>query len=173
MSISITQSFLKHRSRHTATASRAERPGRYPKESSWKTFSKSGSSASTATVCATLSTTLGMPRILVPPFLGISTARTGPGKYDPDDIRFHSLQRLSFALSSNCPIVTPSAPAAPPFFLTFSHASHTTCLGMTYDLPSGIGSFMRFHPFRLITRTSQDDPAPWLRPHCDTQRLHS
>ena len=24
------------------------------------------------------------------PFLGISTARTGPGKYDPDDIRFHS-----------------------------------------------------------------------------------
>jgi len=25
----------------------------------------------------------------------------------------------------------------------------------------------------LITLISQDDPAPWLRPHCDTQRLHS
>src|SRR6266566_1193538 len=57
MSISITQLFLKHRSRHTATASRAERPGRYPKESSWNTFSSSGSSTSTATVCATLSAT--------------------------------------------------------------------------------------------------------------------
>ncbi len=31
---------------------------------------------------------------------------------------------------------------------------------------------MRFHPFRLITFISQDDPAPWLHPHCDTQRLH-
>jgi len=25
----------------------------------------------------------------------------------------------------------------------------------------------------LITLTRQDDPAPWLRPHCDTQGLHS
>ena len=39
------------------------------------------------------SATLGMPSTLVPcllPFLGISTARIVPGKYDPDDIRFHS-----------------------------------------------------------------------------------
>src|SRR5208337_5480499 len=70
-------------------------------------------------------------------------------------------------------LVTPSTPAAPPFFFTFSHASHTTCLGMTCDLPSGIGSLMRFHPFRLITLISQDDPVPWLRPHCDTQGPHS
>ena len=48
------------------------------------------SSASTAADCATLSITLGMPSTLVPPFLGISTARTGPGKYDPDVMRFHS-----------------------------------------------------------------------------------
>jgi hypothetical protein len=27
--------------------------------------------------------------------------------------------------------------------------------------------------FRLITPTSQDGPAPWLRPHCDTQGFHS
>jgi hypothetical protein len=54
-------------------------------------FSTSGSSTVTATVWATLSTIFGMPRILVPPFFGISTARTGPGKYDPDDMRFHSL----------------------------------------------------------------------------------
>jgi len=25
----------------------------------------------------------------------------------------------------------------------------------------------------LITLISQDDPTPWLRPHCDTQGLHS
>ena len=47
-----------------------------------------GSSAIAATVCATLSPTVGTPRILVPPeALGISTARTGGGKYVPDDIR--------------------------------------------------------------------------------------
>ena len=146
ISISITQSFLKHRSRHTATASRAERPGRYPKESSWNTFSSSGSSASTATVCATLSTTLGMPRILVPPFFGISTARTGPGKYDPDDMRFHSLYRLPRKSASNRSIVMPSAPAAPLFSFTFSHASHTSRFGISCVLPCNIGSVMWFIP---------------------------
>ena len=80
----------------------------------WNTFSTFGSSASTAADCATLSITLGMPSTLVPPFLGISTARTGPGKYDPDVMRFHSRDRLSANLTSNCSIVTPSAPAAPP-----------------------------------------------------------
>jgi hypothetical protein len=51
-----------------------------------------GSSASAATVCATRSPTAGTPRILVPPeALGISTARTGGGKYVPDDIRFQTL----------------------------------------------------------------------------------
>jgi hypothetical protein len=75
------------------------------------------------------------PSRLVPPCLGISTALTGPGKYDPDAIRFHNPKRLSCSPSSNRSTVTPSAPAAPPFFLTFSHASHTNRLGMSYDLP--------------------------------------
>jgi hypothetical protein len=36
--------------------------------------------------------TVGTPSILVPPdALGISTARTGGGKYVPDDIRFQIL----------------------------------------------------------------------------------
>jgi hypothetical protein len=35
---------------------------------------------------------VGTPRILVPPEdFGISTARTGGGKYVPDDIRFQIL----------------------------------------------------------------------------------
>src|SRR6266568_1672512 len=143
---STAQSFLKHRCRHAATASRGERPGRYPYESSWNTFSTFGSTVMTVTVCATLSTTLGMPSVLIPPFLGISTARTGPGKYDPDDIRDHSLERLSFRFASNCSIVTPSAPAAPPFPFTFSHASHTCCFGMFCDLPCNLGSCIRFLP---------------------------
>jgi len=54
-----------------------------------------GSSAIAATVCATLSPTAGTPSILVPPEdFGISTARTGGGKYVPDDIRFQILYRL-------------------------------------------------------------------------------
>src|SRR5450756_931844 len=77
-------------------------------------------------------------------------------------MRFHNRWRLSFNLCSNCSIVTPSAPAAPPFLFTFSHASHTSCLGMSYDLPCNFGSLMRLHPFRLITFVHQDDPAPSL-----------
>src|ERR1039457_1490954 len=88
-------------------------------------------------------------------------------------MHFHSLQRLSFSLSSNCPIVTPSAPAAPPFSFTFSHAPHTRLFGMSCDLTSDFGSLMRFLPCRLITFAYQDSPAPWLRPHCDTRELHS
>jgi hypothetical protein len=36
---------------------------------------------------------VGTPRILVPPpwAFSISTARTGGGKYDPEDIRFQTL----------------------------------------------------------------------------------
>ena len=53
---------------------------------------------SATTVCAIRSATVGTPRILVPPpcGFGISTARTGGGKYVPDDIRFQILYRLSF-----------------------------------------------------------------------------
>jgi hypothetical protein len=44
-----------------------------------------------------------MPSILVPPpcCFGISTARTGGGKYVPDDIRFQILYRLFFRSASN------------------------------------------------------------------------
>ena len=54
-----------------------------------------GSSAIAATVCATRSPTVGTPSMRVPPeAFGISTARTGGGKYVPDDIRFQILYRL-------------------------------------------------------------------------------
>lgn len=61
-----------------------------------------------------------------PPWaFSISTARTGGGKYDPEDIRFQILYRLFFRSVSNCAIVCPSTPGAPLFALTFSHASQT------------------------------------------------
>src|SRR5674536_316279 len=63
---------------------------------------------------------------------------------------------------SNCSIVTPSAPAAPPFLFTFNHASHTRCLGMSCVLPCNFGSLMRFLPHRLITLVHLVDPAPSL-----------
>src|SRR5664279_111936 len=77
-------------------------------------------------------------------------------------MRFHNRYRLSFNLCSNCSIVTPSAPAAPPFLFTFNHASHTRCLGMSCVLPCNFGSLMRFLPHRLITLVHLDDPAPSL-----------
>ena len=50
------------------------------------------------TVWAIRSATVGTPSILtpLPPAFGISTAFTGGGKYEPDDIRFQSLYRLLF-----------------------------------------------------------------------------
>src|SRR5206468_6434188 len=58
---SITQSYRQHRSRHTRTASSAERRGRYPYESEWKHGSTPRSRYRRTTVCATLSATVGTP----------------------------------------------------------------------------------------------------------------
>jgi hypothetical protein len=82
ISRSITQFVLQQRSRQAATASSADRPGRYPYESGWKLGSTFGSRYIRTTVCATLSATVGTPRIRtpLPPTFGISTAFTGGGK---------------------------------------------------------------------------------------------
>jgi hypothetical protein len=89
------------------------------------------------TVCATRSATEGTPKVLVPSpcGFGISTARTGGGKYDPEDIRFHTLKRLFFRSFSNSAIDTPSTPDAPLFALTFSHASQTARFEISNGLP--------------------------------------
>src|SRR5260370_2693994 len=96
-----------------------------------------GSSPIAAAVCATRSPTVGTPRTRVPPEdLGISTARTGGGKYVPDDIRFQILYRLSPRSFSNISMVTPSAPPAPLFALTPFHPSHTHNLRNATAFPS-------------------------------------
>src|SRR5579859_537610 len=127
-----------------------------------------GSSAIAATVCATLSPAVGTPRILVPPEdFGISTALTGGGKYVPDDIRFQILYKLLPRSFSNASMVTPSAPAAPPFAFTRFHACHTRRLGMSNGFPSCPDMPTRLLPGpspRLLSRTSPDEPAPSLRP---------
>ena len=48
-----------------------------------------------------------------PSRFGISTARTGGGKYVPDDIRFQSLYRFPFRSCSNSAIDSPSTPGSP------------------------------------------------------------
>ena len=53
---------------------------------------------------------------------------------------------LRSEMPMNCPTVTPSTPAAPPFSLTFNHALHTSFFGMSCDLPCNFGSLMRFLP---------------------------
>ncbi len=74
MSRSITQSLPQHRSRHLATASRADRPGRYPKESGWNSGSATASSREATTVCAIRSATVGPPE----PVLRRGTSRVEP-----------------------------------------------------------------------------------------------
>src|SRR5215469_17753815 len=117
-----------------------------------------GSSAIAATVCATRSPTAGTPSIRVPPEdLGISTARTGGGKYVPDDIRFQILYKLLPRSFSNASMVTPSAPAAPPFAFTRFHACHTRRLGISNGFPSGPDMLTRLlpgQPSRLLAQTS-------------------
>src|SRR2546429_9762373 len=54
-------------------------------------------------------------------------------------MRFHSRYRLFFTSCSNCSIVTPSAPAAPPLPFTFNHAAQISRLAMSYDLPGNPG----------------------------------
>ena len=69
----------------------------------------------------------GHPKHSRPPpcGFGISTARTGGGKYAPEDIRFQILYRLFFRSFSNSSREHPSTPARPLFALTFSYASQT------------------------------------------------
>src|SRR5262249_43531045 len=91
----------------------------FHQESGWKQGSTSGSSTIFTTVCATRSAMVGMPSGRVPPLsFGISTSRTGGGRYEPDDIRFQTLYRLPLRSCSNAASDTPSTPAAPRFART-------------------------------------------------------
>jgi len=74
--------------------------------------------------CTILSMTLGIPRFLVlPPSLGISTLRTGLGRYFPSRIcplRFSSPIAVIWLSSPSVPI--PSTPALPLLAHTLSYA---------------------------------------------------
>jgi DDE_Tnp_1-associated len=108
-------------------------------------------------VCAIRSATVGTPRILVPGpcAFATSTARTGGGKYVPDDIRFQILYRLPFRSFSKPATDSPSTPGAPLFALTFSHASQTARLDIPNGLPGDFSSSTRLLPenFWLTGRT--------------------
>src|SRR5664280_1190878 len=82
MSQSNTHECVKQRARHAATASNADRPGRYPYEPGWNLRSTTFSNSLATTVWATLFATVGTPNILTPPPCGFGTATafTGGGK---------------------------------------------------------------------------------------------
>src|SRR3954452_1541623 len=85
------------------------------------------------TVCAIRSDRVGTPSFLVAPFaFGISNCFTGDGKYEPDDIRFHSLYKFFDRFCSNIAIVSSSMPAAPRLAFTCWYASHTARFAITY-----------------------------------------
>src|ERR1019366_2370930 len=113
-----------------------------------------------ATVCAMRSDTVGIPSFLVPPFaFGISTCLTGGGRYDPDDIRFHSLYKFPDRFCSNIAMVFPSMPAAPRLALTCWYASHTARFAMTL----GFVDVISLIPTEQVGDTRQlDNAAPSL-----------
>ena len=90
---------------------------------------------------------------------GISTARTGGGKYVPDEIRFQILYKLFFRSVSNSASDCSSTPGAPLLALTRLYASHTNCLEMSNDLSVGPDLPTRLLPgnvpaARLLARTT-------------------
>src|SRR5208283_4285455 len=113
------------------------------------------------TVCAIRSDTVGIPSFLVPPFaFGISTCFTGGGKYEPDDIRFHSLYKFLDRFCSNIAMVSSSMPAAPRLALTCWYASHTARFAMTL----GFVDVISLIPTEQVGDTRQpDNAAPSLR----------
>ena len=115
------------------------------------------------TVCAIRSDTVGIPSFLVPPFaFGISTCFTAGGKYDPDDIRFHSLYKFLDRSCSNIAMVSSSMPAAPRLALTCWYASQTARFAMT----KGFVDDMSLIPAQRVGSTRQPDNAvPSLYPH--------
>jgi hypothetical protein len=104
---------------------------------------------------------VGTPRTLTPPpcGFGISTARTGGGKYVPDESRFQILYKLFFRSVSNSASDCPSTPGAPLFALTRLYASHTNRLEMSNALSVGPDLPTRLLPdsvtaARLLERTT-------------------
>jgi hypothetical protein len=98
------------------------------------------------------SATAWIPSTLDPPFFGISTAQTGPGKYDLEAMRFHSLER--FPLRSASPSATHSRPGA--------WECHTTCLRVWFAHAEGSN---QVSPRRL--------PGPWATPVPTSPELSS
>src|SRR5512133_150402 len=129
-----------------------------------------GSSCRATTVWAILSATVGIPNILVPPpcGFGISTARTGGGKYVPEDIRFQILYRLFFRSASKSSMDCPSTPAAPFFALTRLYASQTSPFEISNDLTFGSDLLTRSPPGTTpgcSRKQTTDEPAPSLPSH--------
>ena len=110
------------------------------------------------------------PTFCVPPpcGFGISTARTGGGKYVPDDIRFQILYRLFFRSASKSSIDCPSTPAAPLFALTRLYASQTSPFEISNDLTFGSDLLTRSPPGTApgcSRKQTTDEPAPSLPSH--------
>ena len=102
----------------------------------------------------------------LPPALGISTAFTGGGKYDPDDIRFQILYRFRSRFSSNAAIDCSSTPAAPLFAFTLRYASQTATLAIRNGLSCNLGSLTWLLPAMPVDhQANPGNPSPSLRPH--------
>src|SRR5574344_1201783 len=117
----------------------------------------------TTIIWATRSSTVGMPRGLVPPFaLGISTSFTGLGKYVPELMRFHSLYRFMESFFSYCSMLMPSMPELPLFSFTFRNALCTAHLSITKGFASAICLLL---VLQVEHKVSANTLPPSLHPH--------
>src|SRR5262249_44849856 len=95
---------------------------------------------------------------------------TGGGKYEPDDMRFHSLSRLPLRSTSNAAIDSSSTPAAPLLAFTRRYASKTTRLEISNGLDFGSLTWLLPAP-PVDHQANQGDPSPSLHPHSQASSL--
>ena len=105
--------------RATRTAWWADRPGRNPNEDPEKSGSKMGVSTCAIACRISLSRQVGTPsNRSPPPGLGITTRRTGDGRYVPASRAWRTCAQCSRSHGTSSSVVMPSTPGAPALALT-------------------------------------------------------
>jgi hypothetical protein len=170
MSRSITQSLAPHRWRHRPPASRAPLPG----PAAAAVIAADGLRPRAPAPSRPLPAPPGRPRrarrerACLPRTRGISTARTGGGKYVPDDIGFPTPcpgGPPGPSRPSRCSPHRPRRHRRSP--LTPSHPCHTSCSGLATGLPSRPDMLTGPLPGQRPGRPGNhapDEPAPFAPP---------
>ena len=148
--------------RATLTAWWADRPGRNPNDDPEKSGSKMGVSTCAIACWISLSRQVGTPsKRSPPPGLGITTRRTGEGRYVPASRACRTGAQCSRSHGTSSSVVMPSTPGAPPLALTRLNAR-----------PRFSGESIRSHKLTSRPGMTASSGAPACRyapPGCSTE----